>query len=61
MIKHDVLGFSSIDKYLEYFVETLLPTNRTYEFYVDWDKIKNNLDKYITEISLLNSLVHVRS
>ncbi len=61
MIKHDLLGFSSSDTYLEYFVETLLPTNRTYEFYVNWDKIQHNLDKYVTEISLLNSLVHVSS
>jgi len=59
MIKHDVLGFSCTDDYLEYFVGTLIPTNRTYQFYVNWDKIKKNLDRYITEISLLNSLTHV--
>lgn len=60
MIKYDLMGFSSAESYLEHFVETLLPTNRTYEYYVDWNKIKANLDKYIAEISLLDALIHVK-
>ena len=60
MIKYKLLGSSSIDQYLEHFVETLLPTNRTYEYYLDWKKIKTNIDRHITEISLLDSLIHVK-
>jgi len=60
MLKYESLGFSNTDDYLEHFVETLLPTNRTYEYYVDWSKIKANLDKYITEISLLDALIHIK-
>lgn len=59
MIKYELLGSPSIDQYLEDFVETLLPTNRTYEYYLDWNKIKTNINQYVTEISLLDSLIHV--
>jgi len=59
MIKYELLGSPSIDQYLEEFIETLLPTNRTYEYYLDWNKITTNINQYVTEISLLDSLIHV--
>lgn len=61
MVKYDLLGFEGSIDYLQYFVDTLIPTNRTYSYYVDWEKIQSNLNKHITEISILNSLIHFNS
>ena len=59
MVKYDVLGFKNEIQYLDYFFKTLLPTNRTYNYYVDWEKVKGNVIKYLNEISLLNSLTKI--
>lgn len=61
MVKYDILGFDSEDSYIDYFFETLLPTNRTYEYYVDWNKVKGNVLKCLNEISLLNALTKVKN
>ena len=34
----------------------MLESNHTYEFYVNWDKVYNNLENKLVEISILNSL-----
>lgn len=61
MVKYDILGFKSKEDYIDYFFKTLLETNRTYEFYVDWEKIKRNIAQCVTEISILNSLSKIES
>lgn len=59
MVKFDLLGFDSEFDYFDYFFKTLLPTNRTYDYYVNWEKVKKNVITYVTEISLLNSLTKI--
>ena len=59
MVKFKELGFKDFDQYTSYFFNTLLPTNKTYEYFVDWNKVKNVLNKYLEELSLLNSLTKV--
>lgn len=59
MVDIDVLGYKNELEYLDYFFETLLPTNRTYDYYVNWEKVKSNVVTYLTEISLLNSLTKI--
>lgn len=59
MVKFDSLGFKSEKEYFDYFFDTLLPTNRTYEYYVNWEKVKDNVITYLTEICLLNSLTRI--
>lgn len=39
------------------FQETLITTNRTPEFFVDWIKVKQNADNIKIELSLWNSLI----
>lgn len=39
------------------FINTLIDTNRGYNFFVDWDKIKSNVEKYKIELNILNSLI----
>ena len=56
MVRYDILGFKSENDYADYFFRTLLKTNWTYDYFVDWRKIKENLKNYVKEISLLNSI-----
>jgi len=55
-MKYGALGYNSFEDYFNYFLETTLPTNKTYSFFVDWEKIKNNIKKHKEKIHILNSL-----
>lgn len=59
MVKFELLGFDNLDDYMDYFMKTLMQTNRTYDYYVNWEKVKNNVQNYVTEISILNSLTKI--
>ena len=56
MVNNTKIGYSSLDEYSEDFLNTLLESNHTYEFYVNWDKVYDNLENKLVEISILNSL-----
>lgn len=56
MINHSLFGFKKLEDFSNFFFKTLLPSNKTYEYFVDWNKVKKSLGKYINEISLMNSL-----
>ena len=56
MVNYSKMGYSSIDEYSEDFLNTLLESNYTYDFFVNWDKVYDNLKKHMVEISILNSL-----
>lgn len=56
MVNYSGLGYSSFDKYFDDFLDTLLTSNHTYEFFVNWKKVYNNLENHVVEISILNSL-----
>ncbi len=56
MVDYARLGYSSLDEYSDDFLNTLLDSNHTYEFYVNWEKVYNNLKEHVVEISILNSL-----
>ncbi len=55
-MKYKVLGFSTLDDYLKHFLTTLLPTNKTYSYFVDWKRVLRNVKRYRAELHLLNSL-----
>lgn len=59
MVRYDILGFESESEYFNYFFRTLLQTNWTYDYFVKWKKVKENVRKYVKEISLLNSISKV--
>ena len=59
MVKHKELGFENFEKYTSHFFNTLLPSNKTYEYFVDWDKVKRAINKHLNELSLLNSLTKI--
>jgi len=61
MVKYENLGYHTIDEYTIDFMDTLLPTNRTYDFFVNWEKVFANLENKIVEINILNSLNKIGS
>ena len=56
MVNYSKMKYSSLDEFSNDFLNTLLETNHTYEFYVNWEKVYNNLENKVVEISILNSL-----
>ena len=59
MVNYEKLGYKSKDEYYIAFSDSLLITNHTYDFFVDWNKVFNNLEEYVIEIGILNSLHNV--
>ena len=61
MVKYTSLGYETLNEYNRDFFGTLLETNHTYEFFVNWEKVFKNLEDYLIEISILNSLNRIES
>ena len=59
MVRFHELGFKSFEDYANEFFSSLLPSNKTYAYFVDWRKIRQTISAYVEEISLLNSLTRV--
>src|SRR3989338_5747140 len=51
----------SVPEITKEFQKTLVTTNRSYLFFVDWAKVKKNVDKIKTELSLLDSLINSKN
>lgn len=47
----------SEDKVLEEFRKNLVKTNRDHKFFVDWNKVQQNAEKFKIELNLLNALI----
>lgn len=47
----------NVSELVKVFQKTLIITNRTPEFFVDWVKVKKNVDEIKIELSLWNSLI----
>ena len=60
MVNYSKLGYSTLDEFSNDFLNTLLQSNHTYDFYVNWDKVYDNLKNHIVEINILNSLNKVQ-
>ncbi|WP_409199014.1 type II restriction endonuclease [Methanobrevibacter acididurans] len=56
MVKFNELNYSSLNEYYGDFYKTLLPTNHTFNFFVNWDKVFTKVKKNVVEINILNSL-----
>lgn len=61
MVNYINLGYGTLNEYNADFYEQLLETNHTYDFFVNWDKVFNNLNDIIIEIGVLNTLTKVES
>lgn len=56
-IYKNILNLSSFNDIIGKFHDTLIDTNRGHKFFVDWDKIRDNVEKYKVELNILNSLI----
>lgn len=54
----EFFGLKSVKEITSEFQKTLVTTNRSFLFYVDWNKVKKNVDSIKTELSLLDSLIN---
>lgn len=54
----EYLNLDTPAKISEEFRKTLVTTNRSFLFYVDWKKVKRNVGTINTELSLLDSLIN---
>ncbi len=54
------LGYTSEKEYFNDFFNTLLSTNRTAQFFVNWKKVYKNIQDHIDEISLINGLINIK-
>ncbi|MDR3291380.1 MAG: type II restriction endonuclease [Methanobrevibacter sp.] len=61
MVNYKKLGYKNIEEYNIDFLDTLLNTNRTYEYFVDWKKVFSKLEDKIVEISILNALSKIQT
>ncbi|QIB27747.1 type II restriction endonuclease [Caloranaerobacter azorensis] len=51
------LGLKNKEEVFEYFMKTLKHTNRTFEFFIDWSKVFQNVDNIEVELNILNYLI----
>ncbi|MEK6876490.1 MAG: type II restriction endonuclease [Nanoarchaeota archaeon] len=56
-IYKEALGLKSLDEILQAFRDSLLDTNKSFNYFVDWQKVKKNVEKFNVEINILNSLI----
>ncbi len=49
-------GLHNPSEVFNYFVENILPINRTWDYFINWDKVFSNICKYKIELNILNSL-----
>ncbi len=50
---------SNVEELVRKFQETLMVSNKSFTYFVDWEKVKANVKKYEYEINILNYLVGV--
>jgi len=51
------LKVDSPEAVINKFYDTLIDTNRGYNFFVDWSKVKRHVEKYKIEFNILNTLI----
>ena len=47
----------SIEEIITFFHDTIVDTNRGFKFFVDWEKVKEHVDRYKIELNILNTLI----
>jgi len=54
------LGTSNLEEIIDKFHETIVDTNRSYKFFVDWEKVESHIEKHKVEFNILDSLIGSR-
>jgi type II restriction enzyme len=53
---YNTKNLNTDDEVFKYFYDTILPENRTWDYFINWEKVFNGVDKFKIELSILNSL-----
>ena len=53
---HRKLGITTPEAAFDHFMGTLTASNRTWDYYINWEKVNENIDRYRIELNILNSL-----
>jgi len=53
----EFFDFSSLEDLVNKFQNSIIVTNRTADFFVDWSKVRENAENLRVELSLMNSLI----
>jgi len=56
-IYEKIFGVINIDLLLDLFYNNLVDTNRSFDFFVNWEKIYLNFERFRIELNILNSLI----
>jgi type II restriction enzyme len=56
-VYQQILGCESAEEVMDDFLSTIAPSNRTYSYFVDWDKVRKHTEKVKVELNILNSLM----
>lgn len=57
LIYEKYFNTENLDVKVNSFHDSIIDTNRGYDFFVDWSKIQQNVEKYKVEFNILNSLI----
>lgn len=55
--KYLKMGLKSENEVFDYLIDTLTKTIRTYDYYVNWDKIKSDISNIEVHLNILNTLI----
>ena len=55
------LKTGTLEELTQLFLDTLVGTNRTHEFFVDWGKVRKNIEQFKIELGILNSLLGTKN
>lgn len=53
----EFLNVENEESVIEKFHDTLVDTNRSYDFFVDWGKVRKHVEEHKIEFNILNSLI----
>ena len=56
-----VLKLRNADIIASLFLKTLIDTNRTHQFFVDWTKVEENVSRFKIEFSILDTLINSKN
>lgn len=49
------------DEIFDYLISSIIPQNRTWDYFINWDKVRKGVEKFKIELSILNSLCNSKN
>ena len=55
------IGLQTDKQIFNYFIDTMIPTNKTWDYFLNWDKVTSGVDRHRNELDILNPLCYSNS